>query len=311
MHKPLFLAAAIVATFVGSTISTGLSTAAYAKGPATECPHIFGTNGKPSVANSATASRTQFLCFRGYAVQTSATTRTALWSAENLTAQAVLAARSVPRDSDFYEEVEIPAADRARLSDYGRGTGLDRGHLAPSGDFPDLASQAESFSLANIVPQAAASNRRLWSHIETSTRRMVREYGQAFVVTGPADPAQAARLNGRISIPTYMWKAVYVPGVGAAAYVARNDATPRYAVVSVAELVSFAGVDPFPRLDRSYRDAPMTLLAPTPHPGEKSGRKVSLATLTSTAVEWPAQREAQEPRHSGVLPFVRAVFTHY
>lgn len=299
MHKPLFLAAAIAATIVGSTISTAVSTAAYAKGPATECPHIFGTNGKPRVASSAPASRTQFLCFRGYAVQTSATTRTALWSAENLTAQAVMAARSVPRESDFYEEAEIPAADRARLSDYGRGTGFDRGHLAPSGDFPDLASQAESFSLANIVPQAAASNRRLWSHIETSTRRMVREYGQAFVVTGPAfDPAQAARLNGRISIPTYMWKAVFVPGVGAAAYVARNDATPRYAVLSIAELASFAGVDPFPHLDMAYRHSPMALLAPTPHPGEKSGRKVSLATLTSTSVDQTDQPVSQEPRHS-------------
>ncbi|WP_167471162.1 DNA/RNA non-specific endonuclease [Cupriavidus lacunae] len=256
------------------------------------------------------------MCFRGYAVQTSAATRTALWSAENLTAQAVMATRSVPRDSDFYEEAEIPAADRARLSDYGRGSGLDRGHLAPSGDFPDLASQAESFSLANVVPQAAASNRRLWSHIETSTRRMVREYGQAFVVTGPAfDPAQPARLNGRISIPTYMWKAVYVPGVGAAAYIARNDATAWYAVVSNDELASFAGVDPFPRLDKAYRDTPMTLLAPTPHPGEKVSRRVSLATLTSTAVDRSAVADGQEPRNtfrqSSVLPFVHTVLARY
>ncbi len=141
---------------------------------------------------------------------------------------------------------------------------------------------------------------------------MVREYGQAFVVTGPAfDPAQAARLNGRISIPTYMWKAVFVPGVGAAAYVARNDATPQYSVLSIAELASFAGVDPFPRLDKSYRDSPMALLAPTPHPGEKTGRKVSLTTLTSTSVDQTDQPVSQEPRHSSVLPFVRAVLNHY
>lgn len=129
---------------------------------------------------------------------------------ENLTAQAVLAALSVPRVSDQ----RLPETDLARLADYRRGPGLDRG-LAPSGDFPDLASHAENFSLPNIVPQAAASNRQLWSHIETSTRRMVREYGQAYVVTGPAfDPVQAARLNGRVSIPTYLWKAVFVPGLG-------------------------------------------------------------------------------------------------
>lgn len=72
---------------------------------------------------------------------------------------------------------------------------------------------------------------------------MVRDYGQAFVVTGPAfDAQQAARLNGRISIPTYLWKAIYVPGVGAAAYVARNDAMPSFAVMSITELAHFAGV---------------------------------------------------------------------
>lgn len=304
MLRPLVLAAAIAAT----------SANACAKSP-TDCQHIFGTNGQPHVAITAAPSRTQFLCFRGYALQFSATTRTALWSAENLTAQAVLAARGVPRDSDFYEETSIPAADRAHLSDYRRGTGLDRGHLAPSADFPDQASQAESFSLANVVPQSSASNRRLWSHIETSTRRMVRDYGQAFVVTGPAfDATQPARLNVRIAIPTYLWKAVYVPGVGAAAYVTRNDATPWYAVVSIAELANFAGVDPFPRLDRGYRETPMTLLAPTPHPGEKAGRKVSLTTLTSAAVDrsaLPDASEAQDVRYpalrSSTLPFIRAV----
>jgi len=308
MLRPLVLAAAIAAT----------SATTYANGP-TDCPHIFGTNGQPQVATAAAPSRTQFLCFRGYAVQTSAATRTALWSVENLTAQAVLAARAVPRDSDFYEETSIPVADRARLSDYRRGTGLDRGHLAPSADFPDQASQAESFSLANVVPQSSASNRRLWSHIETSTRRMVRDYGQAFVVTGPAfDTTQPARLNDRIAIPTYLWKAVYVPGVGAAAYVARNDATPWYAVTSIAELANLAGVDPFPRLDKGYRETPMTLLAPTPHPGEKAGRKVSLTTLTSTAVDQsalPDASEAQDVRHpilrSGTLPFIRAVLARY
>lgn len=127
MHKSPFLAAAVAATAICASVSSAVSTAAYAKGPFTYCPHIFGTNGQPRVVATAATGRTQSLCFRGYAVQTSAATRKALWSAENLTAQVVLAARSVPRDSDFYEEAEIPAPDRARLSDYGRGSGLDRG----------------------------------------------------------------------------------------------------------------------------------------------------------------------------------------
>ncbi|MFJ1254360.1 DNA/RNA non-specific endonuclease [Cupriavidus sp. CuC1] len=307
MLKPLILAAAIAAT---------VSTVAYAKGP-TDCPHIFGTNGQPHVATTAAPSRSSYASVDMPCRHPPPPARP--YGPPNLTAQAVLAARDVPRDSDFYEETAIPATDRAHLSDYRRGTGLDRGHLAPSADFPDQASQAESFSLANVVPQASVSNRRLWSHLETSTRRMVRDYGQAFVVTGPAfDPAQPARLNSRVAIPTYLWKAVYVPGVGAAAYVARNDATPWYAVVSIAELANLAGVDPFPRLDRAYRETPMTLLAPTPHPGEKAGRKVSLTTLTAVAVDrsaLPDAPEGQDARHpvlrSGALPFIRAVFARH
>lgn len=58
----------------------------------------------------------------------------------------------------------------------------------------------------------------------------------------------------------------------------------------------------------------MALHAPTPHPDEKAGRKVSLATLATTAVERSALPEAQEPRHafrqSSVPPFVGAVLAH-
>ncbi|WP_414222311.1 DNA/RNA non-specific endonuclease [Cupriavidus necator] len=136
------------------------------------CAHVLST-GQPSIKQSA--DRTQLLCYRAYAVLYSSQTRTALWSAERLTREAVDAARKLPRDSDFYEEDRLPEADRARLADYRRGSGFDRGHLAPSGDFPDKAAQAESFSLANVIPQHSVSNRRTWSHIETSTRRLARE----------------------------------------------------------------------------------------------------------------------------------------
>lgn len=90
------------------------------------CAHVLPT-GQPT---TQPAGRTQLLCYRAYAVLYSSQTRTALWSAERLTREAVDAARKLPRDSDFYEEERLPEADRARLADYRRGSGMDRGPRA-------------------------------------------------------------------------------------------------------------------------------------------------------------------------------------
>ncbi|HVI89353.1 MAG TPA: DNA/RNA non-specific endonuclease [Dongiaceae bacterium] len=257
---------------------------AYAEAPA--CPQVLGKIAPPVVSHPT--GKTHLLCYRAYAVLFSEQTRTAIWSAERLSAANLLAARSVPRDSDFFEEPQLPASKRARLSDYGHGTGYDRGHLAPSGDFADAAAQADSFSLANVVPQRRESNRLLWSHIETATRRLVRSQGEAWVVTGPIFEADhPTLLNGRIAIPQYLWKAIYLPGTGAAAYIARNDATLKYTVVSVARLAELTGVEAFPNLTKRQRQSPIALPGPVPHPGEKTGRLVSEAELMASAIDTP------------------------
>lgn len=87
--------------------------------------------------------------------------------------------------------------------------------MAPSGDFGDKTSQAESFSLASVIPQHPFSNRRTWSHIETSTRRLVRKVGAAYVVISPAFIRDAGALRERIRIPDFVWKAIYMPDIGA------------------------------------------------------------------------------------------------
>ncbi|WP_167471160.1 hypothetical protein [Cupriavidus lacunae] len=58
MHKPLFFAAAVTATAIRASVSTAVSTAAYAKGPSTDCPHVFGTNGQPRVPATVAKGRT-------------------------------------------------------------------------------------------------------------------------------------------------------------------------------------------------------------------------------------------------------------
>ncbi|AOY97731.1 endonuclease (plasmid) [Cupriavidus sp. USMAA2-4] len=277
-----------------------------------DCSAHFAQRTAPRIADPAAAADSRLLCFRGYAVLDSVRTRTPLWSAEHLTAMAVQQARALPRDSEFYEEPSLPAAARANLADF-RRSGYDRGHLTPSGDEADQASQAETFSLANVVPQNPTSNRQTWSHLETSTRRLVRQYGAAYVVTGPAFVGASQLLNGRVRIPSHIWKAIYIEGIGAAAYVAPNTPEPVYATISISEFARFTGVDPFPDLPAHWRDTAMSLPGPTPHPGEKVERHVPLGQLADAA---PGQTTAEPPARvpafalADVVRMVRSADTH-
>jgi len=143
------------------------------------------------------------------------------------------------------------------------------------------------------LPQNSPSNRRTWSHIETSTRKLARQYGTIHVVTGPAFTHAARMLNGRVRIPDYLWKAIYVPGVGAAAYVVRNDATQAYSVISISELPS-------------KRSAALDLPPPTPHPGERLLGRVAFAWLVGS--EKAGNAAARAP--PGLVQHTGALTTH-
>ena len=81
-------------------------------------------------------------------------------------------------------EARLPSAYRTHLDDY-RGSDFDRGHQAPAADMADGESMAQSFSLANRVPQAREMNRKPWADVERATRKYVmRAHGDVFVFTG-------------------------------------------------------------------------------------------------------------------------------
>ena len=208
----------------------------------------------PALANPKLAAGTRPLCFYAFAALHSGVTRSPLWVAEHLTRASVEAARALDtRDNRFHPEERLPRAERAELTDY-RGSGYDRGHMAPSGDMGDPAHDYESFSLANIVPQDGPLNRNGWADLEGYVRDLAGRLGEAYVVTGPAyQGGRVRRLNNRVLVPTHVWKALFVPGQGAGAWIATNDARARWEVVSIAQLTARVGVDPFPRLDATSK----------------------------------------------------------
>lgn len=231
---------------IGAALAVAASQPAAA---ATSCSTHFADGVEPMLINTKLARSATELCNRRFVVLHSAVTRTPLYVAEHLTRASVAAARGYDqRDNRFHADPRLRPADRAELVDYVR-SGFDRGHMAPSGDMTDEESDYESFSLANIVPQIGALNRNSWADLENYVRALTTKLGDAYVVTGPAYEGKTIKaLNGRVLIPTSTWKALYVPGQGAGAWIATNTAAPRWQVVSIAELTRRTGIDPFPRL---------------------------------------------------------------
>jgi endonuclease G len=239
-----------------------------------ECDSLFAGGQPPVLLNARLVQRTTPLCNEAYAALASGITRGPLWSAEYLTAQGLARAQATAREGRFHEEERLPLDDRAMLSDYTR-SGYDRGHMTPSGDMPDVVTQQQSFSLANIVPQAAALNRGAWEGIESAVRRLAERQGALYVVTGPAfQGTQLHSLKGRVLVPTAIWKAVYDPVArGAAAYLCPNVSRPHCTILPIAALAQMVGLDPFPGVPDGVKKTAMGLPAPEPSPYASSGRR--------------------------------------
>lgn len=223
-------------------------------------------------ARPMTTSPVQLLCFQHFAVGYSPDTLTARWSAERLSGAAVEAGRTIGRAEDFHPDPRLTGEPHPELSDY-RRSGFDRGHLTPSADMPNADARDETFSLANIVPQDPTNNRHIWSDIEQTIRRVARQRGAVYVVTGPIFAAQPGYIRGGVAVPVGLFKAVLIPGVGAAAYISENVARRNWRVISIDALNRLAGVDPFPSLGSGARRNPVELPVPYGYHRSREGRE--------------------------------------
>jgi endonuclease G len=231
-----------------------------------DCTLQYLDGSAPAVTSAALAKKTRLLCNDGYAVMHSGVSRTPVWAAEHLTAARLEEARKLKRQNNFHAEERLPRDERAELEDYVR-SGFDRGHQAPSADMPTEKAQYESFSLANMIPQNPNNNQNLWEAIEETTRGLALADGEVFVVTGPVFEGESLRrLNGRVLVPTSVFKAIYDPAKKqGGVYVTPNAAGMEYRTMSLAELEQFAHVDAFPTLPPEIKQAKMPLPVPQSH----------------------------------------------
>jgi endonuclease G len=171
------------------------------------CPQFF-PGGQPPLVPSAPSLRE--LCFSAFAILHNGQTKTPVVVAQRLNRKMMAQTSGVQRTDRFYAEARLPQAERADLADY-RGSGYSRGHMAPAGDMHNSEAMAQSFSLANMVPQDQTHNGGPWSRIEQDTRKYIaRATGDVFVFTGPIYATRPGTVGaGRVAVPSHVFKLVY------------------------------------------------------------------------------------------------------
>lgn len=139
----------------------------------------------------------------------SGATKTPVFVAQRLNRQLIEEADE-KRAKRFFADARLPSTERAELEDY-KGSGYSRGHMAPAGDMTTPTAMAQSFSLANMVPQNAQHNGGAWNKIEQDTRQYARRAkGDVFVITGPVFTDAGPRIGASgVKVPTYLYKLVY------------------------------------------------------------------------------------------------------
>ncbi len=200
----------------------------------------------------------RIICHSGFTLHYSEEFEQADWVAYELTAQEV--AGSVKRKDDFRPDPLIPTGS-AELSDY-RGSGYDRGHLAPAGDmkFSEQA-MSDSFYLSNMSPQDPSFNRGIWKSLEEQVRTWAVKYDRIYIVSGPIlNRTDLPRIGAnRVAVPGYYYKVLLVYGQEkkAIGFILPNKKgefpLPSYAV-TVDDVEILTGIDFFPALPDSEEE---------------------------------------------------------
>ena len=202
--NPIYRYLAVIALALGS------ATQSYADQGFAACPQFFA-QGIPPVVETRPMQRA--LCYDAFAILHSGESKTPVLVAQRLN-RASVADADEKRTNRFFPDARLRSTERSTLEDY-QGSGYDRGHMAPAGDMPTAKAMAQSFSLANMVPQAPAHNRGTWAtSVEATTRKYAsRASGNVFVITGPIfSPSIAESPSigiGQVRVPKYLFKLVY------------------------------------------------------------------------------------------------------
>jgi endonuclease G len=186
-----------------------------------------------------------------YSVEFNPEYRIAEWVNYEVTAAEIQGGR-FDRTDDFRPDPSVPGSPTA--DDY-RGSGFDRGHLAPAADMAyDAIAMSESFFMTNMTPQHPSLNRGRWKALETQVRSWAVEKDALCITAGPVIEPDLERLPSGVAVPRYFFKVVYDPSPipSAIGYLFPNASCPNplsaYAV-PIDRIEELTGLDLLPMVD--------------------------------------------------------------
>jgi len=182
----------------------------------------------------------------------------ARWVAYELTSSEI--AGNAKRKDNFRSDPSVSTGSAA-LSDY-RGSGYDRGHLAPAADMKrNVTVMSESFFMSNMSPQTPSFNRGIWKNLEETVRKMAVLSGAVYVVTGPIFSAPQGQIgDSKVTIPSSYYKVILdfrEPGLKAIGFILANAASSRPIssfALSVDDVESRTGLDFFSKLPNNVEN---------------------------------------------------------
>lgn len=267
----------------------------------TACLNQFYREEPPFLVKDSLNKNSYPLCFNGFNTMYSGVSKTPLWTAEYLSTSRL--SQKIKREDSFHEESRISATHRATLVDY-RGSGYDRGHLAPNADMPNKAAQYDSFSLANMIPQAPKNNQQVWRELEEATRAIVTKQKQdVYVITGPVFSGKKLKTIGNgVIVPTAVYKALYMPKDGIiGVYYAPNNDSLQVKIISVCQLEEQIGINLFPQLTSEQKRNTYNL--PLKANQVKANQKIAYS-------HWDAESQCAEDVSADKIKALQKAFTN-
>ena len=163
---------------------------------------------------------------------------------------------------DWFEKDPKVKTGSATYKDY-KGSGYDKGHLAPAADMAfDVHAMEDCFFMSNMSPQVHNFNGGIWRELEEQTRDWARMYDKLFVVTGPIfkdNIGEIGRQN-KVTVPGYYYKILLdIEGKEKKAigfvmpHEVSNKPITAY-IKTIDEIEEITGIDFFPALDDELED---------------------------------------------------------
>jgi len=169
--------------------------------------------GNPTAASVDANNQTHYLIQRAqYAMDYNDTTRQANWVSWSYTTGDT---GGTSRQDSYREDTSLPVGF-TRIGSATFGTGLDRGHMCPSGDrTASVADNDATFFMSNMIPQTSQNNQGLWAVFETYCRSLASGGSEVLITCGPGDFGTTSISNG-MKLPGSVWKVVVVAPSGTA-----------------------------------------------------------------------------------------------